>query len=56
MTDNVVVNRDRTRLLPPNAPEKGWVITRIEAKELGLLETEEKPKQERRTPRRRKRK
>lgn len=49
MTDRVLVNRDRTALLPPNSPEKGWRITRAEAYELGLLDSEEKPKQERRS-------
>ena len=54
MTDKVVVNRDRTRLLPPNSPEKGWHITLKEAKALGLVESEEKPKQSRRaTPQKR---
>lgn len=48
MTDHVVVNRTRTALLPPNAPEKGWRITREEAVELGLLESAEKPVQQRR--------
>jgi hypothetical protein len=48
MTDRVVVNRDRTALLPPNSPEKGYRITREEAAELGLVDSAEKPKQERR--------
>ncbi len=50
MTDRVTVNRDRTKLLPPNSPEKGWRITRKEAKELGLLKSEENPVQKRRDP------
>ena len=49
MTDRVTVNRDYTRLLPPNSPEKGWRITRKEAHRLGLLESDEKPVQKRRT-------
>lgn len=48
MTDHVVVNRTRTALLPPNSPEKGFQITREEAAELGLLESAEKPAQQRR--------
>jgi hypothetical protein len=28
MTDRVTVNRDRTKLLPPGAAEKGWRIRR----------------------------
>lgn len=53
MTDRVTVNRDFTRLLPPGSPEKGWRITRKEAVKLGLLDTEEKPKQVRREPQKR---
>lgn len=49
MTDRVTVNRDRTALLPPNSPEKGFRITREEAAELGLVDSADKPKQERRT-------
>ena len=49
MRDLVLVSRDRTRLLPPNSPEKGWQISRADAKKLGLLESEEKPTQQRRT-------
>ena len=51
MTDRVTVSRDRTRLLPPHSPEKGWRITRKEAADLGLLESEEKPEQRRRVER-----
>ena len=50
MTDRVTVSRDKTRLLPPNSPEKGWRITRKEAAALGLVESEEKPAQTRRVP------
>lgn len=49
MSDLVTVSRDRSRLLPPNAHEKGWRITRKEAAALGLVESEEKPEQARRT-------
>lgn len=48
MTDRVVVNRDRTALLPPNSPQKGYYITRKEAVELGLLDSAEKLIQTRR--------
>lgn len=48
MTDRVTVSADKTRLLPANAPEKGWRITREEAAELGLLDAAEKPVQGRR--------
>ena len=49
MTDSVTVSRDYSRLLPPHSPEKGWRITRKEAHALGLVESEEKPVQRRRT-------
>ena len=48
MTDHVLVDRTRTKLLPPNSPEKGFQITREQAAELGIIESAEKPKQERR--------
>ena len=48
MPDRVTVNRERTALLPPNSPEKGWRISREEAAALGLVESAEKPVQERR--------
>lgn len=50
MTDLVIVNRDKTKILPSYSPEKGWQITRAEAVKLGLLESDEKPIQARRTP------
>jgi hypothetical protein len=53
MTDLVLVNRTRTALLPPNAPEKGYQISREEAAKLGLLETADKPTQQRRVQKRR---
>lgn len=49
MTDRVTVNADRTALLPDNSPQKGFRITREEAAELGLVDSAEKPTQERRT-------
>lgn len=50
MTDRVLVNRTRTALLPDNSPEKGFLMTREEAAKLGLVESADKPKQERRAP------
>lgn len=52
MTDRVTVNATRTALLPEHSPEKGWRISREEAAELGLVDSAEKPKQQRRTPKR----
>ena len=49
MTERVVVNSDRSALLPPNSPQKGFRITREEAAELGLLDSADKPTQERRS-------
>jgi hypothetical protein len=49
MTDRVTVNATRTALLPDNSPHKGYRITRAEAAELGLVDSAEKPVQERRT-------
>jgi hypothetical protein len=48
MTDHVYVNAARSELVPESAPGKKWQITRRQAVELGLLDAEEKPKQERR--------
>ena len=50
MTDHVLVDRTRTKLLPPNSPEKGWQMPRAEAAKLGLVSEAEKPAQERRKP------
>jgi hypothetical protein len=47
MTKHVVIDRTRTRLLPPNAPEKGFQITRDEAVKLGLLKAENEPQERR---------
>lgn len=49
MTDRVIVNADRSALLPANSPQKGYRITRKEAADLGLLKSAEKPTQERRS-------
>ncbi len=48
MTDNVLIDRTRTKLLPPNSPEKGYQVSREKAVELGILESSDQPKQERR--------
>lgn len=48
MPDNVFVNRDRTAVVPSGSAAAKWQITRKEAKELGLLESDEKPVQKRR--------
>ena len=49
MTDRVLVNHDRTALLPPNSPHKGYLIARADAERLGLLDSADKPTQARRT-------
>lgn len=49
MTDRVTVSADKTRLLPPHSPQKGYRITRAEAAELGLVDSADKPTQQRRT-------
>lgn len=61
MSDNVFVNRDKTRVVPAGSVEAKWQITRKEAHALGLLESDEKPKQTRRvqsngTPQKRRKK
>ena len=48
MTDNVYLNRDRTKVVPPGSIEAKWQVPRKEAVKLGLLESEEKPVQVRR--------
>ena len=48
MTDNVYLSADRTRIVDENAPGKKWQVSRAEAVKLGLLDSEEKPKQTRR--------
>jgi len=50
MTDHVLIDRTRTRLIPDGSIEKGFQITREEAVKLGLLESSDKPKQARRAP------
>lgn len=48
MTDNVFLNRDRTAVVPAGSAEAKWQISRAEAAKLGLLDSAEKPVQERR--------
>ena len=49
MADNVYLNRDRTAVVPEYAVGKKWQVTREEAVRLGLLESKDKPVQERRS-------
>jgi hypothetical protein len=50
MTDNVYLNRDKTKVVPQYAEGKKWQVPRKEAIRLGLLkDEEEKPVQARRT-------
>lgn len=49
MSDNVYLNADRTQVVPESAAGKKWQVPRSEAVRLGLLESAEKPIQERRT-------
>ena len=53
MTDNVYLNRDRTAVVPKGSADAKWQVSRKEAVKLGLLDTEERPKQARRTQKRR---
>lgn len=48
MSDNVYVNRDRSKVVPAGSSEAKWQISREEAVRLGLLESAEKPVQKRR--------
>jgi hypothetical protein len=48
MTDNVFLNRDRTKVVPPGSIEAKWQVPRAEAAKLGLLDSAEKPVQDRR--------
>ena len=48
MSDNVFVNRDRSKVVPAGSAEAKWQISRAEAAELGLLKSEDKPIQQRR--------
>ncbi len=48
MSDNVFVNRDRSKVVPAGSVEAKWQMRRSEAVKLGLLDTEEKPRQARR--------
>jgi len=49
MTDNVYLNRDRTKVVPAGSFEAKWQVSRKEAHDLGLLDSPDKPIQERRT-------
>ena len=49
MTDNVFLNRDKSKVVPAGSVEAKWQVPRKEAVRLGLLESEEKPVQTRRT-------
>ena len=53
MSDNVYLNRDRTAVVPEYADGKKWQVTREEAVKLGLLDSADKPVQERRAPQKR---
>ena len=48
MTDNVFLNRDRSAVVPKGSADAKWQISRKDAVKLGLLDTEDKPKQTRR--------
>jgi hypothetical protein len=49
MTDNVYLNRDRTKVVPKGSVEAKWQVPRTEAVKLGLLESDNKPTQARRS-------
>lgn len=55
MTDNVYLNRDRTRVVPPGSAEAKWQVPRAEAVKLGLLDSPDKPTQARRVPQQKRR-
>ena len=48
MTDHVYLNRDRSKVVPKGSVEAKWQVSRKEAHALGLLESDEKPRQTRR--------
>ena len=48
MTEKVFVNADRSKVVPAGSAEAAMQIYRSEAKKLGLVESEEKPRQTRR--------
>lgn len=50
MTDKVFVNADRSRVVPPGSVEAAMQVHREEAVKLGLLDSADKPVQERRAP------
>jgi hypothetical protein len=49
MSDNVYLNRDKTAVVSEWDTGKKWQVSRAEAVKLGLLDSAEKPVQERRT-------
>lgn len=49
MPDNVYLNKDKTAVVPEWTVGKKWQVPRKEAAKLGLLDSAEKPVQERRT-------
>jgi hypothetical protein len=53
MTDNVYLNADRTKVVNEWTVGKKWQVPRKVAVEMGLLDSPEKPVQERRGPQKR---
>ncbi len=53
MTDNVYLNADKTKVVSEWTVGKKWQVPRKEAVRLGLLDSEEKPVQQRRSQKRR---
>ena len=49
MTDNVYLNRAKTKVVPEHSAEAKWQVPRKEAVRLGLLDSDEKPTQARRS-------
>jgi hypothetical protein len=49
MSDNVYLSADKTKVVPESALGKKWQVPRKVAAEMGLLDSPEKPVQERRT-------
>lgn len=49
MTDNVYLNRDRTKVVPAGSADAKWQMSRKEATALGLSDSADKPTQERGT-------
>lgn len=50
MNDNVYLNKDKTAVVDEWTDGKKWQVPRAEAVKLGLLDSAEKPIQERRSP------